>query len=47
MTFAGAKGYQYTVAVTADGQTVLAAGDDGILRIWLGRDSRVKHALAP
>ena len=43
----GAKGYQYAVAVAADGQTLLAAGSDGILRVWSGRDSRVKHSLAP
>jgi WD40 repeat protein len=47
MSFTGARGYQYSVAVTADGQTLLAAGSDGILRVWLGRDSRVKHSLAP
>lgn len=47
LSFTGAKGYQYTVAVTADGQTLLAAGSDGILRLWLGRDSRVKHELPP
>src|SRR5262249_56249885 len=47
MTFTGAKAYQYAVAASLDGQTILAAGSDGILRFWLGRDGRVKHALAP
>ena len=47
MLFTGAKGYQYTVAVTADGQTLLAAGSDGILRLWLGRDSPPERSLAP
>ena len=47
MSFTGAKGYQYAVAVTADGHTLLAAGSDGILRLWFGRDPRVKHSLAP
>lgn len=47
MSFTGAKGYQYAVAASADGQTLLAAGSDGILRVWTGRESRVKHTLAP
>jgi WD40 repeat protein len=47
MSFTGAKGYQYAVAVSADGHTLLAAGSDGVLRVWLGRDGRVKHALSP
>ncbi len=47
MSFAGAIGYQYAVAVSADGQTLLAAGSDGILRVWTGREPRVNHALAP
>ena len=47
MSFTGASGYQYAVAVTADGHTLLAAGSDGVLRLWFGRDPRVKHSLAP
>ena len=47
MSFLGAKGYQYSVAVSADGQTVIAAGSDGVLRIWLGRVASVKHSLTP
>jgi WD40 repeat protein len=47
MTFTGATGYQYAVAVSADGQSVIAAGSDGVLRLWSGRDSRVKHSMLP
>jgi WD40 repeat protein len=44
MSFTGAKGYQYAIA---DGQTLLAAGSDGVLRLWFGRDPRMKQSWTP
>jgi len=47
MKFAGVTGYQYAVAATPSGQVVLAAGSDGILRVWSGHDQKPKHTFAP
>jgi WD40 repeat protein len=43
-TFADSKGYQYAVAATPDGQTVLAGGSDGVLRRWSVFERGIKHA---
>lgn len=47
LKFADAKSYQYAVAVTPDGQTVIAAGSDGVLRVWSGHDQRPRQTFAP
>lgn len=44
LTFAGAKGYQYSASVTPDGRTVLAGGSDGTLRLWSGQVPQVKQS---
>ncbi|MFN0017454.1 MAG: c-type cytochrome domain-containing protein [Pirellulaceae bacterium] len=45
LTFAGAKGYQYSVATSPDGQTLVAGGSDGVLRIWSGQNREPKWAI--
>ena len=45
LTFAGSKGYQYSVAATPDGRSVIASGSDGTLRIWSGHVPQPKHQL--
>lgn len=47
MTLTGSKVYQFSVAVTPDGQTMIAGGGDGVLRIWTGHEQRPKHTIAP
>jgi WD40 repeat protein len=37
----------YAAAVTPDGLTILAGGDDGILRLWDGRDGKPLAVFAP
>lgn len=37
----------YAAAVTPDGMTILAGGDDGILRLWDGRDGKPLAVFAP
>jgi WD40 repeat protein len=44
LTFAGAKGYQYSASVTPDGRTILAGGSDGTLRLWSGQVPQVKQS---
>ena len=38
--FAGAKDFVHSVAVTPDGRTVVAGGQDSVLRIWNGADGK-------
>ncbi len=45
LTFAGAKGYQYSVAASPDGQVLVAGGSDGTLRIWSGQNRDPKLTL--
>lgn len=47
LTFSGAKGYQYSAAVTPDGQAVIASGADGTLRLWSGQDPKPRQSFAP
>jgi WD40 repeat protein len=47
LKFNGAKGYQYAVAVTPNGRVVIAAGSDGVLRVWSGHDQKPKQVFAP
>lgn len=39
-SFAGANDYVYAVAVTPDGKTVVAGGQDGVLRAWAVADGK-------
>lgn len=47
LTFAGVKGYQHAVAATPDGQTIIATGSDGTVRIWSGHEREPKRVLSP
>lgn len=47
LVYTGAKGYQYAAAATPDGQTIIAGGNDGILRVWSGQERSPKQTLAP
>ncbi len=47
LTFAGSKGYQFSVAATPDGKYVMATGSDGTLRIWSGHEQQPKQTLSP
>ncbi len=40
-SFAGATDYLYASATTPDGKLVVAGGQDGILRVWDGRDGKL------
>jgi WD40 repeat protein len=47
LTFAGCKGYQFSVAATPDGRAVIATGADGIVRVWTGHEQQPKQTLTP
>lgn len=47
LVYSGAKDFQYAVAATPDGLTILAGGADGILRRWSGQERGVKNSFAP
>lgn len=47
MTFAGSKGYQFGMAATPDGKSVIAGGSDGTLRVWTGHQPQPKLSLSP
>jgi WD40 repeat protein len=47
LTFAGSKGYPYSVAASPDGQVLAAGGSDGTLRIWAGQNRDPKVVLPP
>ncbi len=46
-SFAGASDYLYSAAATPDGKIVLAGGQDGVLRVWDGRDGKPIAEFAP
>lgn len=47
LTFADSKGYQFSVAATPDGKSVVASGSDGTLRIWTGYELQPKQTHSP
>jgi WD40 repeat protein len=47
VVYSGAQGYQYAAAATPDGQTLIAGGSDGILRVWSGQERAPKQTFAP
>lgn len=47
LTFAGSKGYQFSVAASPDGRTVLAVSHDGTLIRWSGHERRPQQVFNP
>lgn len=45
--FSGGTDFMYAAAGTGDESLVIAGGEDGVLRIWNGKDGKVQHAIAP
>jgi len=43
----GASGFVYAVGVTRDGATIVAGGEDGILRVWNAADGKSVTTLPP
>lgn len=46
-SFGGASGYLYAVAASPDEAWVIAGGEDGILRLWNGKDGKLLATLEP
>jgi WD40 repeat protein len=45
--FGGSSGYVYQIAVSADGKTVMAADEHGVLRVWKTADGAVVREFKP
>jgi WD40 repeat protein len=45
--FEGATDFMNAVAATPDGAAIVAGGQDGVLRVWNGKDGKVVASLAP
>lgn len=45
--FAGAADYVYSAAATPDGKIIIAGGQDGVLRVWNGRDAKLISEFPP
>ena len=45
--FKGNPDYVYRVASTPDGSLIVAGGEDGVLRVWNGRDAKELATFAP
>ncbi|MBM80554.1 MAG: hypothetical protein CMJ78_08170 [Planctomycetaceae bacterium] len=46
-SFSGATDYVYASAASRDEKTVVAGGEDGILRVWNGTNGQVLHSFEP
>ena len=46
-SFSGATDFLYAAAATPDGKLVVAAGLDGVLRVWNGEDGKLAAEFAP
>jgi WD40 repeat protein len=46
-SFDGVSDFMYAVAVTPDGKTVIAGGQDGVLRVWNGTDGKALANFSP
>lgn len=46
-SFEGAADFMNAVAATPDGASVVAGGQDGVLRVWNGRDGKALASFAP
>ena len=45
--FDGCADFMNAVAVTPDGEAIVAGGQDGVLRVWNGKDGKAIASLAP
>ncbi len=45
--FSGAENYLYTVAVTRGEELVIGAGQNGVVRIWDGKNGQIRHTIKP
>jgi WD40 repeat protein len=45
--FAGCPDYVYCSTTTADGAIVAAGGEDGVLRVWNGKDGKLLASFEP
>jgi WD40 repeat protein len=46
-TFSGGTDYMYAAAATRDGSLVVAAGEDGVLRVWDGTNGQSLMTFPP
>lgn len=46
-TYTGATGYLYQAAVSSDGESLMAAGEDGVLRVWKVADGKLAREFKP
>ena len=46
-TLEGVDDFVYAADATPDGQTIIAGGQDSILRVWLAADGKLVHTFAP
>ncbi len=46
-TLEGVDDFVYAADATPDGQTIIAGGQDSILRVWLAADGKLVHSFAP
>jgi WD40 repeat protein len=46
-SFEGSTDFMNAVAATPDGAAIIAGGQDGVLRVWNGKDGKVIASLAP
>lgn len=46
-SFSGATDYVYGVTATDDLGTVVAGGEDGVLRVWNGNDGKLRYEVKP
>jgi len=45
--FSGAENYLYSVAVTRGEELVIGAGQNGVVRIWDGKNGKIRHSIKP
>lgn len=46
-SFEGATDYLYSAAASADGKSIIAGGEDSILRVWDGTSGKILYQFAP